>query len=151
MRPVPDTCLGLLHAFEGFRPTRYLDMAGNPTIGWGHLLSGPQDPLWAATLTPAQGDALADQDLVTRAAGPLCEDLAPEIIDALTEGQYAALIDFVFNEGIGHWHGSTVRVDVINGALINVPSELNKWVYGGGAVQQGLVRRRAAEIALWNS
>lgn len=151
MRPVPAACLGLIHQFEGFRATRYIDVAGNPTIGWGHLLSDPSDMLWDSVLSVVQADALAETDLALRAAGPLCADLAPEIVDALTEGQYAALVDFVFNEGIGHWHASTARTDVINGALLSVPAELNKWVYAGGAVQNGLVRRRAAEVALWQS
>lgn len=153
MRPVPDACLDLLHQFEGSagKPElqRALDPVGNWEIGYSHKLSGPGDPLWNSTITPAQADALADQDLAV-AAADLCNDLG-DAVNALTDNRYAALIDFVYNEGFGHWHGSTLRVFVKQQGFAQVPAELAKWIYGGGRVLPGLVRRRKAETDLWNT
>lgn len=155
MRAIPAACMGLLQTFEGFRAARYLDTGGRPTIGYGHLLSGPADPLWDETLTEPQAEDLANQDLARVAAQPLCVDLGDDLVAALSDGQYAALIDFTYNEGYGRWRGSSLRTAVLARAFTAVPMHLEQWVYGqenGQEVQLAdLIRRRAAEVALWNS
>lgn len=159
MRPVPAApCLGLIHEFEkgpngSFAATRYLDPAGYPTIGWGHKLSGIFDPLYEKTLTPAEADALALQDLAAAAQG-VCNAI-PSVAGSLTEGQYAALIDFVFNLGAGAFAGSTMCHYINTGNMALAPLQFGLWVHGRvNGVEQvlpGLVRRRAAEKAVWNT
>lgn len=145
----------MIHAFEGkngtFEATRQSDPGGLPEIGWSHKLADPEDPLWDSTLDLAQADALAVEDL-TEAAQGVCLAIGAA---SLTEGQYAAVIDFAYNEGIGAFAGSTLCKMINAGNLTAAVGEFSKWIYGhvGGktVILPGLVRRRAAEIAVWNT
>ena len=178
MRPVPtEPCLGLVKAFEGsggkFLATRAQDPSGNWAIGWGHDLTGSLDPLWNATLTEQQADDLAIKDLTGAAtavsgalsapvAGPTTWDATQQknipgttqpLVNTLTNGQYAALIDFTYNVGPGAFRTSTLCHFVQNGNLAGVPTQLALWVHekinGVETVMAGLVRRRQAEIKCW--
>jgi lysozyme len=156
VRPVPQAAIDLARQFEGFRATRYYDTGGKPTIGYGHLLSGPTDQLWAAILSDEEAQVLLAQDMDTRSAQPLETTFPVARILAFTEGQYAALLDFVFNEGIGHFSNSTLYTMIRGGQPYDKCGEqFGRWVYGmvngQEVVLQDLVRRRAAETALWNS
>lgn len=156
MRPVSrDICLGLIHQFEGkngaFRPEPALDPTGHYEIGWGHKLQGPRYA--GVPISATMADILAIADLNEAAAG-VC-DVLGDAVDPLTDAQYAALTDFVFNLGAGNFASSTLCRLVKAGDLTAAADEFGKWVYGhvdGVAVKfDGLVRRRAAEEALWRS
>lgn len=158
MRPVPAApCLALIHAFEGsngsFEPNRVQDPGGLWEIGWSHKLLGQSDPLWDVTITRAEADALALEDLGKAAAG-VCLALGP-VVDELTDGQYAVCLDFAYNEGVGRFCGSTFCHYIVIGNMALAPLELPKWVYGHvDGVEQvlpGLVRRRQAELDVWKT
>jgi lysozyme len=68
----------------------------------------------------------------------------------LSDNQFAALTDFVFNEGPGAFAGSTMLKKLNEGGYALVPACLKSWVFVDGRVVAGLVRRRAAEAALWS-
>ena len=68
----------------------------------------------------------------------------------LTDNQFAALVSFVFNEGEGAFAQSTLLRKLNEGGYGLVPACLKSWIFAGGRVQPGLVRRRAAEAALWS-
>jgi lysozyme len=153
LRPIPLACLPLVHQFEGtvanrFEATRTLDPTGHAELGWGHKLNGSEDPLWNATLTESQADDLAMKDLAG-AAMSVCEALGPGPTDTLTDNQYAALIDFTYNAGAGHFISSTLCRLVKAGDLTAAADEFARWVYSEGVSLPGLIRRRAAEKALW--
>lgn len=156
MRSIPTApCLALIHEFEGdqglFEPTRTQDPSGNWEIGWSHKLSGPDDPLWSDILDESAADALALKDLTAAAQG-VCNALTVAV-NSLTDSQYAACIDFAYNEGAHAFAGSTLCHFIKTGAMHLAPLEFAKWVYAhvnGVAVEEpGLVRRRAAELAAW--
>lgn len=153
MRPIPLTVLTLIHEFEGrngtFEPTRTLDPVGNAEIGYSHKLSGPGDPLWGAALDQAAADHLAMCDLA-RAADIICTFLGRHL-NVLNDNQYAACIDFVYNEGGGNFEHSTFARLILALDLEDAANQLPKWVYAGGVILAGLVRRRAAEVALFHS
>ena len=46
----------MIAGFEGFRSTEYLDVAGNRTIGYGHLVGAGES--FPGSLTRAEGLAL---------------------------------------------------------------------------------------------
>lgn len=126
----------------------YHDDAGYPTIGYGHLLSRER---WAdlsgwPAITLEEADALLRRDALRHlnAAARLCP--VP-----LTEGQLAALGDFCFNAGPGNLEVSTLRKCVLRGDHERAVQEFGKWVYSGRppVKMRGLVRRRAAEAALY--
>jgi lysozyme len=153
MRAVPlQPCLALLHAFEkgpggSFAAVPYQDPAGYWTNGWGHRCAAD-----AAEVNQDQADVQALLDLDVAAVG-VAATLGDVIIDSLTVGQYAALIDFTFNEGRGRFAGSTLAHCVKVGALHLVPDEFMKWVFGRvngiETVLEGLVLRRKAEVNVW--
>ena len=153
MRPIPQQpCLGLIHTFEkgpdgSFAATAYQDSGGVWTIGWGHALHGPTTETW----DQAQADAQALADLQTAANG-VCAALET-VVDGLTDGQYAACIDFAFNLGVRAFAGSTLCHFIRTGQMTLVPAQFGVWVYGKvrgvEARLPGLVTRRAAEVKVW--
>ena len=147
-RRYSEAFVAFVKAGEGFRPTANLDPAGYGQIGYGHKLA-PTDPLRTATLTTAGGEALLREDLDKNACY-LCASI-PCAFPNLTQGQFDALVDFVYNEGIGEFDHSHLRELVIAGKLDEVPAELDKWVFAGKPprVMHGLEHRRAGEVSLW--
>ena len=154
MRPIPQAqCLSLIRSFEkgpdgSFASTPYQDASGNWTNGWGHRCA--QDAP-AITLGQANEQALAD---LASAAQGVCDAL-PNRFDQLTDGQYAACIDFAYNVGVGAFRGSTL-CHFINVAAMNlVPTQFLLWVHekvnGVETVEPGLIRRRQAEVDVWRS
>ena len=158
MRPIPSApCLALIHAFEqgpkgGFAPEPYPDPGGLMTIGWGHLIKPGET--FSLPIDQGQADALALADLTTAAVG-VSNALPPKVLVALTDGQYAACIDFAYNVGVGAFRGSSLCHLVNIGAFASVPAAFRQWVYGKvngvETVLQGLVRRRNAEVDVWLS
>ncbi len=154
VRPAPPSCLALIHEFEqgpggGFAPIHYLDPAGVPTIGWGHRIKPEEQALMFTCIGQDKADALADSDLA-EAAGAVCRQFAGDVVAGLSEGQYAALVDLVFNIGEGQFSGSTVHHLIGSGQLGRVPAEIERWVYAKGRFLPGLQKRRLAEVALWS-
>ena len=155
MRPIPTAqCLSLIHQFEGnegaFEPIRSLDPTGNWEIGWSHKLSGESDPLWNQTLSAAQANSLAIADLTTTA---IAVTNALPNINMLSDNQYAALIDFTYNEGVGAFRGSTLCQCAQNNDIVGAKAQFGRWIFGTvngqKVVLPGLVTRRNAEAALW--
>lgn len=152
VRVVPPAALDLVHEFErmpggSYAATAYIDR-GVPCIGWGHRIFSASDPLLHKTIDATEADTLADADLKSFALD-LCRELGEKTIASLSEGQYAALIDFVFNLGFNKFLGSTLHRMIVAGDLKNAADEFPRWVYVGKVVSTWLIKRRAAERALW--
>lgn len=76
-------------------------------------------------------------------------DLSGKITRKLTVNQWAALLSFSYNLGIGNAYN---LVPVINSGDDNALGvKWNKYVYAGGVINDDLVNRRAKEFALWLS
>jgi lysozyme len=65
----------------------------------------------------------------------------------LTQGEFDALVDFVFNCGVGNFEHSTLLKLVNAGDMNHAAGEFEKWDHCGGVVVAGLLRRRVAEDA----
>src|SRR5690606_2615038 len=67
--------------------------------------------------------------------------------------QFDALVSLAFNIGIGAFSGSSALRELNAGRIANVPAKMQLWnkitVGGKKVVSNGLVRRRAAEAALF--
>jgi lysozyme len=147
-RPVPAAAIELAKKFEGFRKHAYLCPAGVWTVGYGHT-KGVQKGDWM------------EESYASRVLGEDLKDAASAvqrlISSPLNENQFAALVDFVFNLGAGALEGSTLRELLNAGRYDAVPEQLRRWVKatdpktGKKVVLNGLVARREAEIALWNT
>jgi len=68
----------------------------------------------------------------------------------LNANQYGALVSWTFNVGSGAAASSSLisRLNAGEDEATVIAEELPKWNKGGGNVLPGLVRRRAAEVAL---
>lgn len=146
MRPIPQRAIDFIKASEGVELEAYLDVAGVPTIGWGHT----KGVALGQVITEDQAVAFLQQDLA-RAAEAMAAVVKPEILARLTDAQYSALLSFGFNLGVDRHDGIW---DVVNGGeLDRVPARMllyNKARVHGKLVKvQGLVNRRLAEAALW--
>lgn len=155
MRLVPaGPCLSLIHEFEqgphgGFAAAAYQDPSGYWTIGWGHRMAAYEDVVW----TQAQADQQALFDLTDAATG-VCAAL-PAVVSTLTDGQYAACIDFAFNLGVTAFRGSTLCHYIATGNLMLALGQFALWnherINGVEQMSPGLTRRRAAEVAVWRA
>jgi lysozyme len=136
--------LELIKRSEGFRGRTYLDVAGIPTIGYGHRLLPKQAFPEGVTEARAAEMLALDVQQAEQAVGRLVK--VP-----LTQGQFDALVDFCFNLGEGRLASSTL-LKVLNGARYEAAGEqLLRWDLAAGQVNTGLKGRREAELELWQS
>jgi lysozyme len=133
--------LSLTEQFEGCELTAYQDQVGVWTIGYGH--TGP-DVVSGLTITQQQAQDFLAQDVTSAAA---CINRSVTI--QLSQDEFDALVDFVFNLGVGAFQGSTLLVDLNAGNITAAAAQFDLWDHAGGAVVAGLLRRRQAETALF--
>jgi len=157
MRRVTQRGLEAIMRHEGVVLTPYRDVANLLTIGVGHLLTrselssgkitiGVEQVKWKDGITEEQAMALLRQDL-RQAERAVWQDDGR----SLTDGQFDALVSFVFNVGVGAYLGSTLRRKLLAGELDAVPEQMLRWDRAGGIRVAGLARRRQAEAALWRA
>lgn len=139
MNPSP-ACVDLVKASEGCRLTAYRDSVGVWTIGYGHTRGVRQ----GQTITQDEADALLLDDLDLAAA-----QVRGMVTVPLTQGQFDALCDFVFNLGAGRLRDSTLLRLLNQGRYGEAAGQFKFWVMAGGKPLPGLVTRRAAERALF--
>ncbi len=135
-----DAARELLRDFEGLRLSAYLCPAGVWTIGYGHT----RNVMAGQVITLAQAELLLAQDIACVEA-----DLNQLITVELSPHQFGALMCFAFNIGTAAFRRSTLLARLNRGEFKAVPAELRRWSHARGIKLPGLVRRREAEIALW--
>jgi lysozyme len=69
----------------------------------------------------------------------------------LNQNQWDALVSFVYNVGAGNFISSTMLKLLNQGDYKGAAGEFPKWVHTNGQINPGLVRRRAAERALFET
>ena len=143
MRDIPQKAIDFIKRWEGCYLSIYRDVAGYPTIGVGHLIKEGED--FSGGITMEQAEALLRADLAE--ANNAIDDLIE--VD-LNDNQFSALISFTFNLGANNLKKSTLRRKLNEGKPNEeVANEFLKWVYAGGKLVKGLVRRRNAERDLF--
>jgi GH24 family phage-related lysozyme (muramidase) len=134
--------LALIKESEGFRADEYLDVAGKPTIGYGHLIKKGED--FSKGVTEEQATGLLQKDVAWAE-----EAVAAHVLVPLNQNQFDALVDFTFNLGAGRLKESTLLKLVNEGKMEQAAEQFARWVRAGGKVQPGLVTRRQKERDLW--
>lgn len=141
----------LIKESESLRLEAYLDPVGIPTIGWGHT----KNVKMGQSITVAQAEIFLTTDLVT------AENVVLSLkhSELLTQGEFDALVSFVFNLGGPKFlTGSTLRrrIDSLlelrveeDELLDDIEYQFSRWKYGGGRVLPGLVTRRRKEALLF--
>jgi lysozyme len=69
---------------------------------------------------------------------------------SLTQGQFDALVDFVFNLGQGRLSNSTLLKDLNSGKYDQAAEQILLWDHAGAVELAGLKTRREAEAAMWH-
>ena len=138
----PMIAAPLAKKFEGLQLSAYKCPAGYWTIGYGDLHMPDGSPV-------TQGDRITqdEADRMLRASLKAARDGAARHCSALlTEGQAAAVIDFVYNVGVGAFARSTLcrKLKGMPGSEVECAYEFLKWRYATGKELPGLVLRREA-------
>lgn len=140
-RMINSAGLALIKEYEGFRANAYLDTGGVPTIGYGHT----RGVKMGQTCTPEQAEAWLEADLDSAES-----DVSKLVKVPLTDNQFAALVSFTFNLG-GARLGKSTLLKLLNaGDYAGAGGQFKFWVFDNGKKLSGLVKRRAAEAALWS-
>ena len=142
-----DIAAALCKQFEGYRGKPYLCPAGVATIGYGstYYADGRKVALTDAFMSEPDAAALLLQELHhTYLPGVLrqCPILLTD------ERKCNAIVDFVYNLGLGRLQTSTLKRKINASDWDAAQEQLMLWTKGGGRVLPGLVKRRAAEFAL---
>jgi lysozyme len=134
--------VALTERFEGFRDTAYQDIAGVWTIGYG--TTGPEVKS-GMTVTPAQAEGMLIERLTFAAH---CVNTGVDV--CLTQSEFDALTDFVYNVGCAAFCGSTLRRLLNEGHYAGAAEQFDLWDHAGGKVVAGLLKRREAEAGEFN-
>ncbi len=132
--------IALIKSFEGFSPVAYRCPAGVLTIGYG-FTDGVKE---GNTMSREQ----ADKRLVYEA-----REYENAVFTAtfgnVNQNELDALVSFSWNIGIRGMEKSTVIREHNKGNKAAAAKAFLMWNKAGGKVMNGLVRRRAAEAALY--
>lgn len=131
----------LIQEFEGLRLNPYLCPAGVLTVGYGHTGA---DVVAGKAITPAEAEALLRADL-----GRFERAVSRLVLVPLNQDQFDALVSFAFNLGEGALASSTLLRMLNAGDYAGAAAQFGRWTLANGASLPGLVRRRAAERALF--
>lgn len=134
--------LGLISQHEGAVTDAYLDPVGIPTICMGHT----EGVFLGQKRTLKECEVLLKED-ATYAGRAIARCTKVD----LTQGQYDALVSFVFNVGGSAYCGSTLVRKLNAGQCFEAGAQFDRWVYAKGRKLPGLVKRRAAERALFET
>lgn len=146
--------IAVAHYFESCKLTAYPDPGskdGKPwTIGWGHT---GLEVVKGLTWTQAQADAQFLFDIARFES-----DVSNLVKVPLTQGRFDALVLFAYNVGsdidadsVAEGLGDSTLLRKLNaGDYLGAALEFRKWNKNDGQVMRGLIRRRAAEEALFN-
>lgn len=143
-----SACLNLIRVSEGLSLTPYQDAASYWTVGYGHKMN-ELDPVMGITYQDAERLLLEDVVKAEKAVNELTFEVS------LTQGQFDALVDFVYNLGATALAESTLLKRLKAGDLSGAAGEFLRWVHadvGGKVVElDGLMKRRLAERSLFLS
>lgn len=122
---------------EGLRLEAYRCSGGILTIGYGHTAGVVPGMI----INKIQAEKFFLEDLEQKA-----ESIINRLVKVpLTQGQYDALVSFVFNLGAGNLMKSTLLKLLNAGDYAGAAGQFERWNKSGGKVTAGLVKRRAEE------
>jgi lysozyme len=138
--------IALIKHFEGCKLTAYRDPVGVWTIGYGLTTGALPGVSVGAGMTIAQEQA---DDYLTQVLTRFSEKILPGFTRKPTENQFGAFLSLAYNIGFGGFLKSTALRRFNAGDDQGAVEALQWFNKAGGKVLPGLVRRRAAEAALF--
>ena len=138
MRKINKSGLNLIKKYEGCKLTSYICPAGVLTIGYGHT---GKDVKPNQTITKKKAINLLKKDLARFERHVQSYNYIYE----WTDNEFSALVSFAFNIG---------NIDQLTAYGTRTRSQIRsamlKYVKANGKTLQGLVKRRKAELKLFN-
>jgi lysozyme len=138
--------LGLtcIEVFEGLELQVYKDIAGHPSIGYGHEIEQGED--FSEGITQSQAETILMNDLAVAEGAILRLVTAP-----LSQWQFDALVDFIYNEGQGSFANSTLLKLLNQGNYQGAAAQLEIWDVSAGKVNLVLLARRRCERVIFTA
>jgi lysozyme len=136
----------LIKFFEGCKLKAYQCSAGKWTIGYGNTFYEDGSPVIAGhAITKEKAESL-----FSLIADDFAKKVDPVVTDKVNENQFAALVSFAYNCGIGNLKSSTLLKKVnVDPADVTIRNEFMKWNKAKNKVLNGLTKRREAEANLY--
>lgn len=136
----------LIKSFEGLRLDAYRCSANKETIGYGSTFYEDGSPVkMGDKITKERADSLFE-----KVSDSFAAKVKNCIHKDINENQFAALVSFAYNVGIGNLKSSTLLKKVnANPNDATIRTEFQKWNRASGKVLTGLTRRREAEANLY--
>lgn len=128
--------LALTKQSERCELNAYQDSRGIWTIGWGHTNGVKQGDV--CTVAMAESWLRSDYQWATACVNHLVK--VP-----LTQWEFDALVDFVFNVGSGNFRSSTMLILLNRSDYAGAAMEFDRWDECNGMVLAGLLHRRELE------
>jgi lysozyme len=149
LRSVNSKGVQLTKKSEGFRRHLYEDAARYCTIAYGHLVKklpcdGTEPIEFVRGLSEPAGSKLLDSDMI-RAR----QAVTVLVKTGMTDGQYGALCDFVYNVGATNFGKSTLLRELNQHHMDDVPIQFRRWILANGKELSALKARREREIELF--
>lgn len=135
-----EKAIDLIKKYEGFSARPYKCPAGVLTIGYGRTID-----VRPYEITTEEAETIWLDKYVKTIADQILALVNVE----LSNNQICALIDFVYNLGIGNFKSSTLLRKINQGDFSAAANEFLKWNKASGIVLKGLENRRIAERMLF--
>jgi lysozyme len=130
---------------EGQVNTVYLDPVGIPTVCVGHT-----GGVTEADVGKAYSDAVC-ADLLREDSAWAAAAVRRYVTEPISQPQFDALVSFTFNVGTEAFRTSTLLRRLNAGDCHAAAAQFDRWIRARGRVLPGLVKRRAAERALFEA
>lgn len=143
--PALTIAVPLIAEFEGFRSEPYMDAVGVATVGFGFTyIDGAPVTMATPPMSLEEGEARLAPLVAT-----YLKAVREMVHVPITDNQAAALTSFSYNLGTQRLRTSHLMLDLNAGRYQEAADRFGEWVYAGGKMLAGLVKRRAAEKALF--
>ena len=146
MRHINERGIEIIKSFEGLSLKMYVCAGGVISCGYGATRGSDGRPfnLDMEPITETDADDLLGRDLEAS------ERWVTRLVKTpLSENQFSALTSFTFNVGCRALQRSTLRMKLNRSEYQGAADEFPKWKFANKRILAGLVRRRAAEQALF--
>lgn len=145
---VNQASIDLIKEFEGFRAEAYQDSVGVWTIGYGTTGRA------GVGIDPKKGDVITEAEAewyLHKAVDKFAASISPAITAPINENQFGAYVSLAYNIGPTAFKRSSSLRHFNAGNLSGAAQNILLWNKAGGKVLRGLVRRREAEKALFET
>ena len=139
--------IDLVKRFEGLRTRAYVDSAGVWTIGYGTTARA------GLGITPRHGMTITDAEAeyyLEKGLRKFAKQIEPYFTREPNENQFGAFLSLAYNIGPSAFKRSSALRHFNSGDDAKAAKAIKLWNKAGGKKMVGLVRRRAAEVELFN-